>query len=207
MRIFLDVDGVLIHGFHAKPELRELWDKNVEQDLGIKREAIDKHVFNEGFSDVMEGKIKIKEWLNKALPRLNFQGTVEDILNYWMSHNSNINEELINILKQIKQKHNDIKFYIATNQEEYRANYLWNNLGFKDIFEDIFYSAKIGCVKKSPEFFHFVDKNLGITNNQNNLFFDDNKNNVETVKSIGWNAFEYEDINSFLQNPIIKDLI
>ena len=35
MRIFFDVDGVLIHGWHAKPERRRPWDATLQQDLGV----------------------------------------------------------------------------------------------------------------------------------------------------------------------------
>ncbi|NDC56614.1 MAG: haloacid dehalogenase, partial [Alphaproteobacteria bacterium] len=36
--IFFDVDGVLIHGYHARPELRQCWDENLPRDFGIDRE-------------------------------------------------------------------------------------------------------------------------------------------------------------------------
>ena len=42
--ILFDGDGVLIHGYHARKDLRHCWDANMEVDLGIKRQA-----FKDGF--------------------------------------------------------------------------------------------------------------------------------------------------------------
>ncbi len=35
-------------------------------------------------------------------------------------------------------------------QEHHRAAYLWDELGFKEHFKDIFYSARLGHLKKRP---------------------------------------------------------
>ena len=32
--VLFDVDGVLVHGYHAKPEFRKCWDENLERDFG-----------------------------------------------------------------------------------------------------------------------------------------------------------------------------
>ena len=36
--VLFDVDGVLIHGYHARSELRICWDENLERDFGINRD-------------------------------------------------------------------------------------------------------------------------------------------------------------------------
>lgn len=206
-KIFLDVDGVLSHGFHAKPELRKLWHENIFEDLGIIKEDFDKYVFNSSWVEVVEGRKDLKNLLEEALPHLNFDGTIQNIMDYWFQKDSNIDQKLINFLTSIKQKNSDIKFYIATNQEHNRANYLWNDLNLKDLFEDIFYSAKIGMVKRNPNFFHKINEQLELKNNETILFFDDSIKNVQSAKSVGWNAFEYETIKDFVENPIIKELL
>ena len=33
--VLFDVDGVLVHGYHARPELQLRWDENLLEDLGI----------------------------------------------------------------------------------------------------------------------------------------------------------------------------
>ena len=45
MKIFFDVDGVIIDGWHAKPERRKPWDATIEQDFGVRREAFQRAFF------------------------------------------------------------------------------------------------------------------------------------------------------------------
>ena len=33
--VFLDVDGVLVHGYHARPDLQQRWDETLLADLGV----------------------------------------------------------------------------------------------------------------------------------------------------------------------------
>ena len=33
--VLLDVDGVLVHGYHARPERQIRWDENLPDDLGV----------------------------------------------------------------------------------------------------------------------------------------------------------------------------
>jgi putative hydrolase of the HAD superfamily len=207
MKIFLDIDGVLVTGFHAKPEFRKLWHEKICQDLGINRENFEKYVFSSDWLNVLEGRKDLKCLLDEALPHLNFKGNVHDIINYWFEKDSNLDNQLLGLLNQIKQKNKNIKFYIATNQEQNRADYLWNNLKLKDLFEDIFYSGKIGMVKRNPDFFHKINKQLALKDCKDVLFFDDHVHNVESAKLAGWNAFEYETIKDFVENPLIKELM
>jgi hypothetical protein len=45
MKIFFDVDGVLINGCHSNSALRKPWDATPEANLGINREAFRKLFF------------------------------------------------------------------------------------------------------------------------------------------------------------------
>lgn len=102
-------------------------------------------------------------------------------------------------------KNADVKLYIATNQEHYRAAYLWNDLGFKDYFEDIYYSARLGCFKKDPAYFQQINAELNLKD-QTVLFFDDSPDNIATASSCGWNAVLFNDVNNLIEHPLIKSL-
>jgi putative hydrolase of the HAD superfamily len=41
--LFFDVDGVVVHGFHTRPERRRRWDETLFQDLGIAPSAFTDH--------------------------------------------------------------------------------------------------------------------------------------------------------------------
>ncbi len=45
MKIFFDLDDVLIDGWHANPSRRILWDAAIEQHFGIDRERFQRLLF------------------------------------------------------------------------------------------------------------------------------------------------------------------
>ncbi len=45
MKIFFDVDGVLIDGWHADETRRKPWDTTIEADLGVDRKAFQRLFF------------------------------------------------------------------------------------------------------------------------------------------------------------------
>lgn len=202
MKIIFDVDGVLINGFHANEKFRNRWDENIEQDLGITKDDLTNHFFNKRFGDVLIGKRPLHETLDESLSDLKFDGTSQDIIDYWMKNDLNINHDVLDIVKQLNTMECDL--YIATNQEYVRANYLWHNLGFNYYFHDIFYSAKIGHVKPEAEYFHYINDAIG---SEEIIFFDDHPQNIDVAKSCGWQAFLFNDISDLTDNPIIRSLI
>lgn len=203
MKIIFDVDGVLINGYNATPERRIMWDANIEKDLGIKQSDLTTHFFNKRFGDVIIGKRPLLEAMNESLSDLNYSGTAQSIIDYWMDNDSRVNNQVLDVVQKLKSK--SIPLYIATNQEHVRANYLWNNLNFKDYFQDIFYSAKIGHTKSSSLYFDYVNNKLG--RNEDILFFDDYPENVEAAKNAGWNAFVFNDIHDLTNNPFIQEIL
>jgi beta-phosphoglucomutase-like phosphatase (HAD superfamily) len=74
VKIFFDVDGVLIDGWHSKPELRRPWDATIEQDLGIDKDAFREKFFGSAASNravihaYVRGERDLKEALAATLP-------------------------------------------------------------------------------------------------------------------------------------------
>ncbi len=158
MKIFFDVDGVIIQGWHFNPACRRPWDTDLKQDFGIEQDAFQKAFFfppAQGKDSLMEKCLKgdrdLKEVLANLLPTLGCRGTVDDFVDYWFTRNSHLNEDVIEVIKQLKQRKN-IELYFATAQEPYRANYLWHDLRFKELFREIYYSARLGVAKDTVSF-------------------------------------------------------
>ena len=57
-------------------------------------------------------------------------------------------------------RHTLVELYLVTGQEHYRAVYLCNDLGFREYFQDILYSARLGHLKSTPDFFIAVSAEL-----------------------------------------------
>lgn len=205
--IFFDVDGVLVHGYHYNPFLRQPWDINIKDDLGIDRDLFNRQFFARYFDDVVVGKISLKEALDRSLPTLKFQGSSEEIISYWLRKDSNINKELFSIIDSLSA-HDSVNLYIATNQEENRAEYLWENLNFKKYFKGIYYSAKIGLTKHNPDFFSYINQDLGLQPNFHTiLYFDDTPEYLNSAQKVGWKGYKFTDFTDVLENEYVKNIL
>ena len=166
MKVFFDVDGVLIDGWQSRPERRKPWDATIEQDLGISKQAFQEKFFGQpgGFPGCpmdacVKGDRDLKDALAEILPSAGYQGSVEAFVDCWLKKDSNINQDVMNVVGQLGQNEH-IELYIATGQEHYRAAYLWNDLGFRNYFREIFYSASLGHLKTRRNFSSVLTSHL-----------------------------------------------
>ncbi|MBA8880943.1 HAD family hydrolase [Phyllobacterium myrsinacearum] len=205
MIIFFDVDGVLINGWHANPSLRKPWDLNIEKDLGVDRGGFQRRFFGiDGFrhlspmAECASGRRDLKEALRKILPSVGFSGPVDDFVKYWFEKDSLINDDVMKLVRRLADD-GEIKLFLATGQEHYRARYLWDDLGFRHHFDGIFYSASIGFSKKERQFFQAINRALDISPDEKPLFFDDQPEIISLANEAGWDGKEFisvEDIQN-----------
>ncbi|WP_184450025.1 HAD family hydrolase [Rhizobium sp. BK538] len=210
MKIFFDVDGVLIDGWHANPELRKPWDMTIEEDLGVDRDAFQQLFFGtpgDRFQSRMfacvTGQSDLKAALAEVLPQVGYAGSVNSFVQYWFEKDSNLNASVIGLVSELRQA-GDIKLYLATGQEHYRARYLWNNLGLSWLFDGIFYSAEIGHPKKDVRFFEAINAALGISGDERPLFFDDQPEIVALAAQAGWDGRAFSCERDIRQHPRLR---
>ncbi len=210
MKIFLDVDGVLIDGWHADPSRRKAWDATIERDLGIDRAHFQNAFFRTPTDaapslmyECLAGKRDLKSALQSVLPDAGYSGSVDRFVTYWFENDSNINTAVLNIAKRLAQ-FSELQLYIATGQEHYRAAYLWHTLGFKAHFAGIFYSAKIGHLKNTAAYFDAINLSLSITGNDRPLFFDDTQEIVDQARSSGWDACLFRTTDDMVHHPRLE---
>src|SRR5262245_54291592 len=121
MKVFFDVDGVLIDGWHSKPEFRRPWDATIEEDLGIDRDAFREKFFGPhganrpAIHDCIRGKRDLKEALAATLPVVGYSGPVEAFMRYWFEKDSNINGTVLDAVKRLA-RHAHVELYLATGQ-------------------------------------------------------------------------------------------
>lgn len=213
MRIFFDVDGVLIDGWQSGPAVANQWDATLEQDFGIDRQAFQTRFFKSSSGSAGSpmqacamGQRDLKEALAETLPALGYDGSVEAFVDYWFEKDSKINRTVLGVVERLA-RHPHVELYLATDQEHYRAAYLWDALGFKAFFKDIFYSAKLGHLKHQPAFFAAVDALVGIEPGDEPLFFDDHQENVEQARGAGWDACLFERPQDLIAHPRLEQLL
>ncbi len=213
LRIFFDVDGVLIDGWQSGPAGANHWDATLEQDFGIDRRAFQTHFFSSPSGPAgspmqacLKGQRDLQEVLAETLPALGYAGSVEAFVNYWFEKDSKVNRTVLGLVQRLaRQDH--VELYLATNQEHYRAAYLWDDLGFRAYFKDIFYSAKLGHLKHQPAFFAAVNALVGIEPGDEPLFFDDHQENVEQARGVGWDACLFESPQDLIAQPRLQKLL
>jgi putative hydrolase of the HAD superfamily len=95
---------------------------------------------------------------------------------------------------------------IATNQEHNRANYLMNELGFSNYFDEIYHSAKIGFAKPNRSYFEKVMEFVGELD-EPPIFFDDTQSVVDAANDFGWEAHQFDDIKDLNKSSLIASLL
>lgn len=205
--VLFDMDGVLLHGFHTRPEVRVRWDQQLRQDMGIDPDDLEKRFFLERFErDVLSGKRSLQDVLAEVLPEIGYKGDVRDFVRYWLERDAKVNTDLLDIVKRLKAS-GQVKLYIATNNEATRADYLWNQTGFKYWFDDIFYASGFGEMKPNAAFFMACEKRMDYSSDLPPLFFDDAPHYVDGARSFGWEAVIYNDLSDCANHPYVKALI
>lgn len=202
--IVFDVDGVLVHGYHARPERQRRWDENLLADLGVDPDRFrEEFIFDIFITRVVTGKASLIEALDRRLPGLGYRGSSMAFAQYWLANDSHLNTELIDAIRRLKERA-DVRLFIATNQDHMRAQWLWQTLGLGEIFEDIFYTARIGMTKAHKGFFAFADERMG-KSDAKPLFFDDTQKVIDMAHKAGWEAVLFDTNAQFFDHPWIAE--
>ncbi len=206
MHIFFDVDGVLIDGFHTKPERQNRWDKTIERDLGIHSEKF-QEIFSGWFLQALQGRLDFEEEMASWLKKNDYDLKAWQVINYWHEKDSVINRPVYDIIQRLSANP-AIHLYTATNQTHARIAYLRDVLNFGIHFKDFYYSARLGCLKSDPHYFAQIESELGIDPRQNSpLYFDDDPVNIDVASQRGWNAVLVDGSEDVTDHPLIRSLL
>ncbi|KKB10372.1 hypothetical protein VE26_08460 [Devosia chinhatensis] len=182
--------------------MQQRWDENLLADLGVDPERFrTEFIFDIFIKKVVIGQMSLIEALDRRLPGLGFTGSSMVFAQYWLSHDSRLNTELLDAIRRLKDS-SGIRLYIATNQDHMRAQWLWQTLRLSELFEDIFYSARAGVLKPHKDFFEFAQARMG-PQSEPPLFFDDTPKVIDGARAFGWDAALFETQKDFLAHPWI----
>lgn len=202
--VFFDIDGVLINGIHARPELTRRWDTDLMADMGVDPERFTKEfIFDIFVKRVTIGEISVMDALERRLPSLGYKGSPVVFHHYWLTRDSEVNQPLLDGIRRLKAQ-NDVQLYIATNQEHLRASWLWSQVGLGELFDDMFYSARVGVRKPERAFFDFAMSKIG-PQSEPPLFFDDTPKVIEGARAAGWEAVQFDTTEDFSSFPWIAE--
>ena len=199
--VIFDVDGVLVHGYHARPDLHETFDDKL-RGLGINADRFQREFIHDIFMKrVLIGEVPMVEALDRRLRAFGYKGSTMTVLDLWMSHDCFPNSTMIETVQKLKG-HREIRLYLATNQDHSRAQFLWQSLGLKDIFEDMFYSARFGRTKAHKKFYEMAEERMP-SSDLPPLFFDDTPKVVDAARKHGWEAVLFDTVADCANHPWI----
>jgi putative hydrolase of the HAD superfamily len=183
--IVFDVDGVLINCLDGNGNF--LWQKNIERDLGISLQTTTQF-FKEYWSKIGKGHLDTLEAIDLYLKSIGSGLEACDFMNYWHKKDSNINHDVFEFAKSIREKY---QLFIGTNQEKYRVRHIHRLLNSDELFSEVFASCELGVEKPDVKFFKIIQERLEFKANEI-LFIDDSLKNVESARSVGWSAYHFE---------------
>lgn len=200
--VLFDVDGVLIHGFHVREEKRRRWDVHMLEDLGIDQRDFYDHMVRDVLpNQVLPGKRSLVNALEEVLPKMGYKGSPMTVISYWLRRDTQLNLPLLDLVKRLRQS-GAARLYIATNQEDTRAFYLWDNLGLQHLFDDIFHAARLGATKPHHTFFEAIEKRLG-HQSEPPLMFDDMPEVAAAATEFGWEGVHADSFADIASHPWI----
>lgn len=187
-----DVDGVLI----TPPKFAS--DHAIDI-YGLKKDKV-KLFFDKLWPLCIIDKLKLENCISTMIETSYFNNKSNEYINFWFEYESTLNNNIFEIVSKINER--NITQVIASNQERLRTDYLWNELGMKMYFDNIFTSSILKVAKPSSSFFYQILQNLNIKP-QEALFIDDDLQNVQSANKIGILSHQYvnlENLHVFLLN-------
>ena len=134
-----------------------------------------------------------------------FVDILETVLNRWQVQLTTKVLELwqrIDVIKGLPELAHDIrsagaKVALATNQQDYRMEFMAQSLNYSEYFDCCFYSCALGAKKPSAAFFEKALQELGLRAEQC-LFVDDSAVNVAGARKVGLRAelFQFQSIEA-----------
>lgn len=191
--VIFDTDGMLVVGQMFSVKLCEEYHIPYETVLPF---------FKNEFQQCLVGKADLKTEIKPYLDKWGWKMSVEVFLEYWFKAEHNIDQRVVRVIRKLRQS--GIKCYLATNQEQYRTDYLRSRMDFDKIFDGVFSSAEIGYKKPHVGFFQSMMTQIGLTNDEVQ-FWDDTEKNVQEAKKFGLDARHYANFETF--QPTVSHLI
>ncbi|CAO5679969.1 MAG: hypothetical protein HEEMFOPI_01371 [Holosporales bacterium] len=182
--IIFDVDGVVFNTHDESGNY--LWSKSVKEDLGM-RSMHFSSIFSHKWESIIRGEIKLDHHLDAIFQEDIFKElgiTPEQYLQYWLTHDHHINQEILDLVKSLK-----VPCYLGTNQEALRTHHILEKVG--SYFNDCFPSYKIGFIKPEQGFFNYIENALSLLPHEL-LLIDDKKNNIIGAQECGWHVYHYQ---------------
>lgn len=144
--------------------------------------------FQTEWSDFVTGKKDLKQHIEDNPQLWKWYEGADKLLDFWFTSEDVRNEDLVKVIQGART--HGVKCYIATEQEQYRTDYI-RNVMFKDAFDGVFSTAEIGFKKNDSRFFKNIVNSLNV-NPAEIIYFDDSQSKLDAAKVLGIQTYLYE---------------
>ena len=187
--LLLDADGVVL-------SKGEYFSERFAREYKVPIDDV-VEFFKGPFVLCQKGEADLKVEIKPYLEKWNWQGSVEDFLNYWFKSDVVLNSGIKEIVSKFHDK--GIKCYLASNNEIYRAKAIRKLLDDEKLLDGVYFSGYMKIRKENPDFFEYILNDLEVEAGEVH-FVDNDQKNVDSASSVGINARLY-------QEGILKDLL
>jgi len=189
--IIYDNDGMILNGGRFSDQ----YAKEFGVDL-----ATMTPFFDGPFKKCLVDKADLKEELAQVLEEWKWNGTVDELLQYWFAvGEATFSEDVYAAATQLKEQ--GMVVCLATNQEKYRMQHLIDTFSYGKAFDEIFFSANLGAYKTDASALEKIFKTLkekyGIADKGAVTYWDDHEENVADFNAFGFNGQLYLGYPSF----------
>jgi putative hydrolase of the HAD superfamily len=190
-----------IYGMIINREMR--FSKRFSNEFNVPMEKILPFFENE-FQLCLVGKADLKEELQKYLSSWNWQGSVDDLLEYWFGHEGDIDPQIMESVRNLRG--DGVKCFINTQNDKHLVKYVLENIGLKDFFDGVFCTNEIGYKKPQQEYWQAIYNRLGNPDKETVLCWDDEEKHITAAKEFGFSAELYTRFEAY-ENKIKSYLI
>jgi putative hydrolase of the HAD superfamily len=184
--ILFDADGVIQRPAEGR---KSKWQEVLGSSRGLDDFLADIFAAE---SLALEGRLNFADELAKVLSRWSALGALTDALAAWTM--IKVDGEVAGAVRTLRRL--GVACYLATNQESHRAWYMSETLGYKDLFDQEFYSCRIGVTKPKEAYFRAILEKTRIRPGST-LFLDDHKENVDSAQAVGLHAAQFSLTDGF----------
>ena len=178
-----DFDGVLNKGHQGG---FDAWQAEFEADLGVSAAVFTDFIFSDGkFNAVLNGERDLLDLLTDYTKTHAVPHAPEAVLDYWLAKDAVVDTQVLGWLTACP-----IQGVIATNNEQRRADYMWETMGFKAHMAMIFASGPLGVKKPDGRFFAAIEEWSGLAP-ADILLIDDAEKNIHAAAARGWQTFHF----------------
>lgn len=180
--VLWDIDGVLIAPWQFRDKL--------EGEYGISPEVTGSF-FADRFRDCLVGEADLRYELRHRLGDWGWSDSVDRFMRLWFEAEKEPVAEVMDFVAELQRA--GYPCYIASNQERYRARYLSETVGFSQVFDELFFSSRMGVRKPDSAFYVAIQEELGRSPSEL-VLVDDSLANVEAARVLGWTAVHFRNL-------------